>query len=77
MSQQHLLGLFGLPDWISYAGFLIAFIGLLITVLVVVQVWKSLAAGKIFQRGCYSDEPDWNELTQCQTRHDCQGPGDG
>lgn len=34
MSQQHLLGLFGLPDWISYAGFLIAFIVLLITVLV-------------------------------------------
>lgn len=34
MSQQHLLGLLELPDWILYAGYLIAFIGLLITGLV-------------------------------------------
>lgn len=34
MSQQHLLGLLELPDWILYAGYLIAFIGLLMSGLV-------------------------------------------
>ena len=33
MRQQHLLGLLALPDWIFYAGTLVAFAGLLVTVL--------------------------------------------
>ncbi len=37
MNQQHLLGLIEVPDWVLYAGYLTAFIGLLIAVLLVFQ----------------------------------------